>query len=180
MDPSSIASLGNFALNLFGLFNSKNESDRQATLYEQQAALNRQIGAFNAEVAQRSGVEAVNAVALQTKRLVGEQLLSFANRGISMEGSPMYVIGDTITMGSKRAQEEYFNSEVKRINYLFAAQGASATASAAAESASYHSLSKSVDIFKTFLEGAKLMKSSSQRDNDNKASIYNSATWLIS
>jgi hypothetical protein len=182
MDFGTVIAIANVAMKMYSLFNSKNASDRQVAEYDQQAALNRQIGAFNAEVAQRSGVEAVNAIALQTKRVVGEQMVSFANRGISMEGSPMYVIGDTLTMGSKRSQEAYLNSEVQRINYLYAAQGASATASAAAESASYKSLGKTVDIFKSFVEGAKLMNSmnSSGQDDAVKQSIFDHGRWMIS
>jgi hypothetical protein len=173
--------VGNFALGLIGLFSSKRESDRQVAMYEYQAQLNRQIGAFNAEVAMQNGVESVNSIALQTKRNLGRQMVSFANRGVSMEGSPMFVLGDTLTMGSKQAQEAYFNAEVQKTNYIYGAQTAGAQATSAAENARYQSLSKTIGIFQQFMDGAKLMNSANANSSDAavKKSIFNNATWTI-
>jgi hypothetical protein len=182
MELSTILALGNFGMGLFGAFSSKNASNRQASIYEEQSALNRQIGAFNAEIAEKTGVEAVRAIAQQTKRVIGQQMVAFANRGITMEGSPMLVLGETLTMGSKHAQETYFNAEVKKINYLYAAQGASANAASAAESATAKATSSTIDIFKQFTEGAKLLQSSLSSgvtNSGDKSSIFNNATWMI-
>jgi hypothetical protein len=156
---SGFTALASTAVGMFSAFQSSEAAERQADMYNQQAALNRGVGAFNVLTAQRNGVESVKGVALQTKRLLGEQMVSFSNRGISMEGSPMYVLGDTLTMGAQHAQEQYFNAEVQKINYEYAAEGASATAMANAENARYKAMSSTLDIFRTFVDGAKTMGS---------------------
>jgi hypothetical protein len=175
MDLGSIMNLGNFALSLFGAFRSRNASNRQATIYEEQAALNRRIGQFNAEIAEKAGIESVQAVAQQTKRLLGAQMVAFSHRGISLEGSPMFVLGDTLTMGSKQAQEAYFNAEVSKTNYLYGAQSAVAQASSAAESARFKAMSSSLDIFKSFLQGAQMLKSQASIGGD----IFSPSSWRV-
>jgi hypothetical protein len=177
MDLSSLMSLGQLGLGLFGSLVSRNAYNRQATLYEEQGALNRQLGRFNAEVSERTGLESVKAITEQTKKVLGEQALAFSNRGISLEGSPMFVLGETVTMGSKQAQEAYFNAEVQKVNALYASYGATSTASAQSESARGNAMVRSFDIFKGFLQGAKVMKSS-MVVNDSK-NIFDISTWSI-
>ncbi len=140
----AVSGLISVGLGLFGSSSSSKASKRQAAIYEEQARLNRQIGAFNAQISEASGIEAVNAIAKQTKRTLGEQKVAFSNRGISLEGSPMFVLGDTLTMGSEKAQEAYFNSQVQKINYQYAALGATATATARAEEAKYAGLQSTI------------------------------------
>lgn len=181
MDLSSILALGQFGLGLFGTFSGRNAYNHQATVYEEQAALNKQIGLFNAEVAERTGVESVKAIAKHTKRLVGEQMVSFSNRGITMEGSPMFVLGDTVSMGSQQAQEAYFNAEVNKVNALYRAYGASTEASARAESAKGSAMAKSLDIFNQFMEGAKMLKlSASSKSTTGKPTIFDIEALKIS
>jgi len=160
MDLGTIMQLGNFAMGLFGSFSARNTYNRQAAHYEREAALNSQIGAFNAEVAERTGSESVAAIAHQTKKILGAQRNEFARRGISMEGSPMFVMGETITMGSKQAQEAYFNAQVRKTNALYASYGATATASANAERAHGGAMQENFNIFKQFKQGAQNLRSS--------------------
>lgn len=151
MDLSSILSLGGFGLGLFGSFKSAQISRKQASIYEEQAELNRQIGSFNAAVSELSGIKAVEGMAQQTKRMIGEQKVAFSNRGITLEGSPMLVLGDTLTMGAEKAQEEYFNAQVQKINYQYAAIGATATATSHAEEARYKGLSSTITAAKQIM-----------------------------
>jgi hypothetical protein len=155
MDLGTIMQLGSFGLGLFGSFSSRNAANRQATYSEQEAALNRRIGAFNAEIAERTGAESVQAIARQTKRTIGAQKNEFARRGISMEGSPMFVMGDTLTMGSKQAQEAYFNAQVNKINALHGAYKYSSADMKRAEDSRMSAMSSNIDIFKQFIEGAR-------------------------
>jgi hypothetical protein len=176
---SEALGLASVGLSLFGAMSAADASDRQAEEWEEQKAVNRAIGAFNMQVAQRQGTMAVNAVIQQTKQIVGKQLVSFANRGITMEGSPLYVIGNTITMGSQKAQEEDFNAQVRKKNYEFQMESGVANANAMAENARYRSLSSTMDIFKGFIEGARLIKSMASAPAVQKSSIFDNATWMI-
>ena len=155
MDFGSIAAIGSFAVGLFGAARSRNAANRQSDYYDREAALNRRIGAFNAEIAERIGAESVRGIAQQTKRILGAQKNEFARRGIAMEGSPMFVMGETITMGSKTAQEAYFNAQVNKVNAYHSAYRASAADMARAEDARMSAMTSNIGIFQQFLGGAR-------------------------
>ncbi len=159
MDLGDIFSLGSFGLNLFAHKKSREAYRKQENSYNQQAELNKQIGAFNAEVAERTGDETVYAIVQQTKKLLGKQIVEFSNRGIELEGSPMLVLGETLTMGKAEAQSAYFNAQVNKINYQFGAMGATATARNAAEQAKYGAMSSMVNMMNSVKDGYNLMKS---------------------
>jgi hypothetical protein len=133
----AVLGLGSFGLGLFGLSQSRKAYKRQEQHYNQQEEMNRQIGAFNAQVAERVGAENAAAIAMQTKRTLGEQRVEFARRGVSMEGSPMFVMGETMTMGAKQVQQAYFDGQVNKINAQFNAYTASSHDMARADNARF-------------------------------------------
>lgn len=135
------------ATSLYGAVTSRNAYNKQADVYEEQARLNREIGSFNAQVAVRTGNEAATNIFKQTQRLVGDQMAAYTKRNVALEGSSLFVIGDTIAMGSDQAQEAYFNAEVSRVNALYGANQAAMNAKAHAESARGLAKSKTLEIF---------------------------------
>jgi len=84
----------------------------QAESSRSQASLNRKLGEFNASIAMRVGAGRARSTALMTRALIAEQRVTFASRGITSEGSPMLVMGETYSMGSRKVQEEWFNANV--------------------------------------------------------------------
>lgn len=151
VDFGILSNLASVGLGLFGAFSSAKGSHQQQSFYEEQAALNRQIGAFNAEVAMRTGTESVDAIAQMTRKMIGQQRASFASRGISLEGSPMMILGETLTMGSKKAQEAYFNAEVQATNARYNMQATVSKANNLADAASYKSLTNTIDMAKQLM-----------------------------
>lgn len=171
MELSSILGLGSIGLGLFGSFSSINASNRQATIYDEQAELNRQIGAFNAQMSELSGIDAVHAIAKQTKRMLGDQKSAFSSRGITLEGSPMFVLGDTLSMGTEKSQEAYFNAQVQKVNYQYAALGATATATSKAEEAKYTGLQSTITAAKQAMMLSSISKSASNLGIDPSVNI---------
>lgn len=112
----NILALGNIGLSLYGNRQARSRFRKNMNVYQEQILINQEIGAFNATIADMTGREQVSAIALETKRLISEQRASFANRGIEFAGSPVFVLGDTYSMGSKKAQEAYFNAQVQKTN----------------------------------------------------------------
>lgn len=108
MDLGDIFSLGSFGLNLFAHEKTRKAYREQENSYNQQAELNKQIGAFNAEVAERTGDETVYAIVQQTKKLLGKQIVEFSNRGIELEGSPMLCTGRDTDHGQGEGSECLF------------------------------------------------------------------------
>lgn len=184
MDLGDIFSLGSFGLDLFSHAKSRKAYRKQENSYNQQAELNRQIGAFNAEVAERTGEETVYAIVQETKKLLGKQIVEFSNRGIELEGSPMLVLGETATMGKAEAQNAYFNAQVNKINYQFGALGATATARNAAEQAKYGAMSSMVNMMNSVKDGYNLMrsmfKSSTLNSSDLSSSVRSSNSTIDS
>jgi len=177
MDFGVLGNLASVGIGLFGAFGSVSKSRDQQSFYEEQSALNRQIGAFNAEVAMRTGIESVDAIAQMTRRLVGQQRASFAGRGISMDGSPMMILGETITMGSKKAQEAYFNAEVQATNARYNMLSAVSKADNLASQASYRSLSNTIDMAKQLMSLSNIgeyQKSTGVAPNFNIFKFWNS------
>ena len=103
----NIMSLGSFAINLFANNRKRQLYQQQQGYYEWEAEINRRIGQLNAQAAEYSGKQAVSAIAAQTKKILGKQLVEFSNRGIELEGSPSFVMGETETMGSREAQNNF-------------------------------------------------------------------------
>lgn len=169
--------IGSFGLSLFGSISARNAARRQEASYNEQAALNRKIGQFNAMIAERTGQLRMQAAIDMTKRTLATQMVEFSNRGISLEGSPMLVLGETQTMGEANAQEEYFNSQVNKINALFGAWTASKTAESNAENARYTALSSMVNTVKTVAQGLNLAKSMMNSSTaENSSMVNNSST----
>jgi hypothetical protein len=159
MDLETIASLGKIGMGLFGAFSAKEAADNRRNFYEEQAILNRQIGAFNAQVAEMVGSQQAEAISIQTKRAISEQIVAFGNRGISLDGSPMLVLQETINTGTKAAQEAYFNAAVSKQNALYGGYIAASQSRAKAEDAKYQAKQAISNIFEQFVSGISLGKS---------------------
>lgn len=170
MELSTILSLGSFGLNLFGNISSRNAYRQQENSYLQQAELNKRIGQFNAEVAERTGTETMYAIVEQTKKLMGKQIVEFGNRGIDLDGSPMLVLGETATMGSAMAQSAYFNAQVQKVNYQLGASNAVNAALNGAEQARYGALSSMMNTVMGMKQGFDLMKSMAKSSTINNIS----------
>lgn len=155
MNFSNLVSAG---LGLFGAFSSTKGSREKQSFYDEQASINKAIGAFNAEVAVRSGNASVSAIAQMTRRLVGEQRALFAGRGITLEGSPMMIIGDTITMGAKKAQEAYFNSEVEATNARYNMLSTVSKANSLASESKYNTISNTVGMARQLMSMSEISK----------------------
>ncbi len=143
MDFLGLASVG---LGLYGAFRGRQLSGRQEAHYQEQAELNRRIGAFNAEIAIRNGKEQAQGIAEMTRKLLGTQRALFAGRGLKMEGSPMMVLGETFTMGVKQAQEAIFNSEVEAENARYNSVSTVSRAQNMAAQSGFAKLSSTINI----------------------------------
>lgn len=171
VDLSSIFSIGSLGLNLFANVSSRNASKASENSYLQQAEINRQIGALNAEAANRAGTESMYSIIAQTKKMLGSQIVAFSNRGIDLEGSPMMVLGETATMGQAHAQQALFNARVNAINYELGAQSAIGNAMHYAETSKYNAATSMMNTVTGVADGYKMMKSmfSSSTLNNNVA-----------
>ncbi|MBR1735197.1 MAG: hypothetical protein IJ730_07155 [Alphaproteobacteria bacterium] len=156
---SNVMSLGSFAVNLFTNNRKRQLQREQQGYYEWEAEINRRIGQLNAQAAEYSGDQAVSAIAAQTKKILSKQFVEFSNRGIELEGSPALVLGETETMGSREAQNAYFNAQVEKINYLYKAEAASRSAQNRADEARYGSYASMIDSLKGVKDGFQLMNS---------------------
>ena len=155
----TIMSLGSFAINLFANNRKRQLYQQQQGYYEWEAEINRRIGQLNAQAAEYSGKQAVSAIAAQTKKILGKQLVEFSNRGIELEGSPSFVMGETETMGSREAQNAYFNAQVEKLNYQYRAKAAAMGAQNRADEAKYGSYASMIDSIKGMKDGFQLMNS---------------------
>jgi hypothetical protein len=151
MDFGALVGLSQIGLGLFGAFKARQQSQQQQSFYNEQASINRALGAFNAEVALRTGEETVEGIALMTRKLLGQQRAAFAGRGISLEGSPMMLLGETITMGSKQAQQAYFNSEVQAVNARYNAITSVSKNENAADFAKFNALTNTINMAKQLM-----------------------------
>lgn len=159
MNLDSIFSLGSFGLNLFSNAINVRNYRKQENYYLRQAEINRRLGAFNAEVAERTGTESMYAIAQQTKKLLGSRIAEMSNRGITLEGSPMFVLGEIETMGRAEAQNAYFNSQVSKINAIFSAEGATNNMINAGEQAHSNMFSSIINTALSVKRGYDLAKS---------------------
>jgi len=137
----------------------KGISKQQVNAYLREAALNKQIGTFNSEVANRTGMAAVQGIMHETSQLLSKQVNIMSNRGISLEGSPMLVLGETVAMGEKKAQEAMFNANVRGINHQFSAEIAAQHAITRAETANANAMIQSLNQAKTAVDSIKLLSS---------------------
>lgn len=156
---NSLMSLGSFAVNLFANNRKRQIYRQQQGFYEWEAGINQRIGQLNAQAAEFSGNQAVEAITAQTKKILGKQIIEFSNRGITLEGSPMFVMGETVTMGAREAQNAYFNAQVDKINYLYRAESAARSAQNRADEAKYGSYASMLDSIKSIKDGFQLMNS---------------------
>lgn len=159
MNFTDIVGLGSIALNLFSTNRKRSIYRSQQNDYEMQAEINRRIGAFNAQVAEMTGTQNAYIAAEQTRRLLGEQINTLTAKGITLSGSPLFVLGDTKTMGERRVQEAYFNAHVAKTNYEYAALSATQAARSRAEEAKYGQYGAMLDTVKGVYNGANLLKS---------------------
>lgn len=176
MDLSAIFSLGNLGLNLFSNISSVSAYRAAENSYTQQRAINARIGALNAQVAQRTGSESMYAIIAQTKKALGSQIVEFSNRGIELDGSPMFVMGETATMGQAKAQQVVFDSKVNEINYQISAENAMSSASSLGNAAKYSALSSMMNTARSVYDGYTLMKSMFKSSALNAASTSTSTS----
>lgn len=159
MNFSDIIGLGSIAVNLFSSLSKRNIYRSQQNDYEAQAEINQRIGAFNAQVAEMTGTQSVYLVAEQSRKLLGRQINTLTAKGISLTGSPLFVLGETKTMGERGVQEAYFNAQVTKTNHEYAALSATQAARARAEEAKYGQYGAMLDTVKSVYNGANLLKS---------------------
>lgn len=159
MNFDDLFGLGEFGVNLFSNVRRGALLREQGSSFARQAEINMQIGRFNADISERNGINASYAIAAQTKKLLAKQINNMANRGVTMEGSPLFVLGEIETMGENRAQEAMFNSQVQKINYQYSALAAASKANGMAEQAHYASLGALVDTAKSVRDGVRMMNS---------------------
>lgn len=169
----AIGAIGGIASSIIGHRQASRAFDAQQRQYEdqerhyqEQMELNRKIGAFNADIAERSGMESMFSILTQTKQVLGKQVSEMRGRGVELDGSPMLVLGDTITMGTAEAQSAYFNAQVQKENYKLGAQNAVNQAASAAQSAHfgatsarYNSMNEKLSMFGSIFDGLKLFAS---------------------
>jgi hypothetical protein len=177
MDFGTLVGLSQVGLGLFGTFKARQQSLQQQSFYNEQASVNRALGAFNAEVALRTGEETVEGIALMTRRLLGQQRAAFAGRGISLEGSPMMLLGETITMGAKQAQQAYFNSEVQAVNARHNAVTAVAKNENAADFAKFNALTNTIGMAKQLTS---LSTIAQYQKSTGVAPSFNLFKWIFS
>jgi hypothetical protein len=175
MDFGTILGLTNVGLGLFGAFKAREQSLKQQSYYDEQSEINRSIGAFNAEVELRTGAEAAEGIALMTRKLLGQQRAAFAGRGISLEGSPMMLLGETVTMGSKQAQQAYFNAEVQAVNAKYNAISAVSRNRNAADAAGYNALTNTINLARQLTS---LSSISDYRENTGVSPNFNIFKWF--
>ena len=156
---STLFNIGSFAMNMFANQRKGALSRDQSSFYEWEAALNERIGDLNAKATEFTGEQAISAIAAQTKAIMSKQIVEFSNRGIELDGSPMLIIGDTYTMGSKHAQNISFNSQVQKANYMLQANVAVNAAKAKAEEAKFAAYGSMVDSVKGVMSGFNLLNS---------------------
>lgn len=130
------------ALGAAGLIMGHNEykhtreaANRQKQEYERQLSINRQIAKFNNRALDFTSNIQVGKIQGETERVLKSEIATFRSRGVSLEGSPMFVLGETANMGAAKIQELLFNTEVKKKNMELSAEVNAAAARAGAESA---------------------------------------------
>jgi hypothetical protein len=154
-----LLNLGSIATRLITSQKAKGISKQQESAFLREAVLNKRIGIFNSEVANRTGMASVIGIMHETSSIMGKQIMAFSNRGISLEGSPMMVLGETVAMGEKRAQEAMFNADVQAINYRFHAEIAEQHALNGAEKAKASAMMQNINQAKTTMDSLKLLSS---------------------
>lgn len=176
-DPVSLGlGLLSLGVNLWATNEAKSAAQQQSADYELQAEINRQIGAFNAQVAEITGEDAVAAIADETAQLLGRQRVAFARHGIEMVGTPYFVLGDTYRMGQRKAQQAYFNAQVQKINAQHTADTAVASSKASASNYSYQALSHTLNLFQNFMDGVQMVQShigANSTPSTNPPNIFN-------
>lgn len=180
MDLQSIFSLGSFGLNLFSNISKKNAYRAQENTYVQQAEINRKIGLLNAEVADRTGTETTYAIIRQTKKMLGSNIVAWGNRGVSLEGSPMLVLGEIATMGEAEAQNAYFNAQVQKINYQLNTSQVVNSAISGAEQAKYGAFSSMIQSAMSLKQGFDMVKSMMASSNLNNMNINTGNSTIAS
>lgn len=163
----------NAGISLYGQYEASKAASQQAADYQVQAEINRQIGLFNAEVAEMTGQAAVSAIAEQTKKIMGQQRVAFARSGVEMVGDPNFVLGNTYYMGQQKAQEAYFNAQVQKINALHNSQNAVSANKSASSQATYQALSNTISIFDTITDTVKSISSLSKLNSPTMAAPPN-------
>lgn len=161
MDLNDIVNLGAIGTNLYANAKTKSVSKQQQVAYYREAELNRRIGSLNSEAAERTGLLAVQGIQEQTKRLMSSQVNTFRSRGIDLEGSPMLVLGETVTMGEKQAQEAMFNAMVKEYNYQLSAETAAQHAMNKAETAQMTAMKSNLNMINGVFKGLNAIDSMS-------------------
>jgi hypothetical protein len=161
MNISALMALGNFGLSMFGAFRARSISNRQEEFFNRQADFNMAVGEFNAQVAERSGYENAVTIAEQTREVLGAQIAEFNRRGISIEGSPQFILSKTVNIGRRGAKNAFFDAEVAAYNARQNAANAASQARMNAVQAGSMAMNQTFNIFRTMLSGMNIMRSQS-------------------
>lgn len=162
MELDDILSIGGLATKLFANNRIRGLSRQQQESYLREAALNLQIGKLNSDVAEKTGMLLVQGIQEQTKRTIHTQVNIMRDRGIDLDGSPMLILGETATMGDKKAQEAMFNSMVQQYNYQLSAETAAQHAYSNAGKAYANSMQAMMSNINTVKQGWNIINSISK------------------
>lgn len=124
-------------MGFIGNNNKRKAAQEQERNYREQQRAALEVGDFNAAGIRITGTiqakEQLRAIDVTKKKAIN----TFRARGISLEGSPMFVLGDIDLMGDRQVQETLFNTAVNRYNAIFNAEASAHNLYAAAEQAHY-------------------------------------------
>jgi hypothetical protein len=165
MDITSLMALGNFGLSLLGASRAKALADRQEAFYNREASFNAAVGEFNAQVAARSGYENAVTISEQTKEVLGMQLAEFNRRGVSLEGSPQFILAKTVNTGLRGAKNALFEAGVTAYNARQNASNIASQGRMMASQAGAESMNQTFNLFRTMVSGMNVLKGSSYLGN---------------
>jgi hypothetical protein len=100
------------------------QAEASARLYEYNAAVARQ----NAEVARQAAAQEEGEYRKRTRALMGSQIAQFGRAGVTMEGTPLEVLGETAAEAELNAQRLRYRGELEAWKYLSSANISSAQA----------------------------------------------------
>jgi hypothetical protein len=112
----AVLGLGGLATGLFAKSKQRQAYDQQAAQINILQARTQSEMVFNQQVAEKTGIEGVDAILEATNQQISQTLVDFSTRGVLLDGSPMIILGKIEDMGTKKAQQFYFNTKVDAIN----------------------------------------------------------------
>ena len=85
----------------------------------QKSRLNESLGHFNSEISSKTKNKVNRSVGQRINKMLMEYRCSIFGSESAMKGSPMFVTGNTLTMGNEASQEQFFDDEIKDINQKY-------------------------------------------------------------